>query len=123
MKKLNSSQWLRAACAGVLLGGGTILFTGCVATVHEREPGYRETVYYDYDYYPDVNVYYYPAGRIYYWNDGGRWYSGRQLPPHYVIREEHYEHFRGHSTQPWMERHQGEGKAGDIRHDRGDDRR
>jgi hypothetical protein len=118
MKKIILPQWLRSACAGIMLGSGTLIFTGCVATV--REPG--PEAYYNYQYYPDADVYYYPEDHIYYWNDGRRWRSGRELPPRIVIRQEHYEYFRGHSQQPWMERHQGEGRAGEIRHGRGDDR-
>lgn len=100
-----------------MLGGAAILFTGCYATV--STPG---EAYYDYDYYPVANVYYYPHGRVYYWNEGGAWRSGRALPPRIIIRHQHYEHYRSHSTQPWVEHHPGEGHAGQIRHDRGDDR-
>jgi hypothetical protein len=116
MNKSILSQCLRGACAGILLGSA-LIFTGCVATV--REPG-PET-YYDYNYYPAENVYYYPEGRVYYWNDHGYWRSGRALPQTIVIREDHYEHYRSHSTQPWTEQHEGEGKAGQFRHERGDD--
>ena len=101
MKTETFLRWLRGACAGLMLGSGTLFFTGCVATV--STPG--AAVYYDYDYYPGVGVYYYPHGHVYYWNEGGAWRSGRELPPRIVIRDEHYEHFRGHTQQPWTERH------------------
>jgi hypothetical protein len=119
MKKKIVSRWLRGACAGIFLGTGALLFSGCEATVSTPDA----EGYYDYNYYPAENVYYYPQGRIYYWNEDGEWRSGRALPPTVVIHEEHYEHYRSHSTQPWMERHEGEGRAGEIRHDRGDDYR
>ena len=117
MKKLNYPKWLRGICAGLMLGGGALIFTGCEATV--STPGTE--AYYDYDYYPDADVYYYPAGRVYYWNDDGRWRSGSALPPHYVIREEHYEHYRSHSRQPWTERHEGEGRPGQMWHENHED--
>lgn len=117
MKKLNLPHWLQGACAGIFLGSSALIFSGCEATVSTPGP----EAYYDYNYYPAENVYYYPQGRIYYWNDRGRWVSGRELPRTVVIREDHYEHVRTHSTQPWIERHEGEGRAGEIRHDRGDD--
>jgi len=119
MKKLNLQQWLRGAGAGILLGSSALIFSGCVATV--REPGYSAGVYYDYNYYPAENVYYYPEGRVYYWNDRGEWRSGRALPPTVVIHEEHYEHYRSHSQQPWMER-ESEGRAGQLRRENHQDR-
>jgi hypothetical protein len=61
--------------------------------------------YYDYDYYPDEDIYFYPEAHVYYWNDGGRWRSGRDLPPRYRLNEERREHLRLHSRQPWTEHH------------------
>ena len=63
--------------------------------------------YYDYDYYPEWDVYYYPEGHIYYWNDGGHWRSGGRLPSHYVLHDENRERLQLHSRQPWTE-HQSE---------------
>ncbi len=105
--KMNLMTWLRAARAVVLLGGMTWFGTGC--TVHEGV-AYTEPygAYYDYYYYPDYDVYYYPEGRVYYWNDGGHWNSGMRLPPRYELRGSHREYMRGHTRQPWTERHERE---------------
>lgn len=92
---------LQSVVAGVCL----LSAAGC--TVHEHgyvSAGATVDTYYDYDYYPGVNVYYYPRTRVYYWSDGGRWSSGHRLPSHYVIRDAHREPFRSHSRQPWTER-------------------
>jgi len=91
---------------GVVAGICLLSAAGC--TVHERtytrSPGYETTTYYDYDYYPGVDVYYYPRSRVYYWNDHGHWRSGHRLPSHYVIRDAHREPFRSHSREPWRDR-------------------
>jgi hypothetical protein len=88
--------------AVLLLGGVMWLAPGCVT---RAEVGYGG--YYDYDYYPDSDVYFYPEGRVYYWHDEGHWRSGRRLPPHFDLREAHHEHFRSHTRQPWTERRPG----------------
>lgn len=92
---------LQKAVSGVLTGTLLCLLAGCVGEVY---PGPGPVAYYDYDYYPDWNVYYYPGARVYYWNDEGRWRSGPGLPPRYHLREEQREHLRLHSREPWMER-------------------
>ena len=100
--KTNLTTWLRRTSAGLLLGGVTLLAPGC--TVH-HEVAYESgpyAGYYDYDYYPEANVYFYPAGGVYYWHDGHRWTSGRRLPNRYVLHESR-EHFRGQTREPWTE--------------------
>src|SRR5271170_4688537 len=42
---------------------------------------------YDYDYYPDEEVYFYPATGVYFWFGGGGWRSGPHLPPTIVLRD------------------------------------
>lgn len=59
--------------------------------------------YYDYDYYPNWDVYYYPHDRVYYWHDGEHWRSGHGLPNQYRLREEQHEHLQLHTRQPWTE--------------------
>ena|SRR5215469_17423292 len=95
------NNYLRGVCAGLMLGG-TLLSAGCEGVVYTGGAG----VYYDYDYYPDCDVYYYPRTRIYYWSEGGRWYSGERLPPHFEFHAEHREQLRLHSQQPWTEHHE-----------------
>jgi hypothetical protein len=96
--KLISGNVCRAITA--LLAGVALSFlTGCVADVY----GTAGPVAYDYDYYPDWDIYFYPQGRIYYWNNGGHWRSGRELPPRYRLHEETREHLQLHSRQPWTE--------------------
>jgi len=89
---------LREICAGLIVGSTLLIFTGCETRVSGG-------AYYDYDYYPGHDVYFYPQGRTYYWNEGGRWRSGRDLPPQIDIHAETHETFRGHTRQPWTEHH------------------
>ncbi len=104
-------KWIQGIVAA-LLCGGLWLNTGCVGV------GYSgESAYYDYNYYPDSDVYYYPEGHVYYWNEDGRWCSGERLPERYDLHEHHYEHFRGHSRQPWTERHEEHGADHGHQHD------
>jgi hypothetical protein len=58
-------------------------------------------VYYDYEFYPDWNVYYYPAGETYYWAENGHWRSSHQLPPRYTIGQARHERVHSPSQQPW----------------------
>jgi hypothetical protein len=101
MMKTNLTTWFRPIAAGWLLAG-LVLATGCV--VRERvayRSGPAGEVYYDYDYYPDCNVYFYPAAGVYYWNVSGRWVSGRQLPRTIVIRESARQPVHSPSREPW----------------------
>jgi hypothetical protein len=97
MKK-NMKNCLGAAFAGLLLVGMAMMMDGCVATVG---PG---GVYYDYDYYPGLDVYFYPAGNVYYWNEGGHWRSGGALPGRYDLHGQNHVPYHAHSQQPWSER-------------------
>ena len=84
---------------GLLFGGACLLTQGCSST--EAITGPPAVATYDYDYYPDWNVYYYPAGSTYYWYDNGTWVSGSRLPPRYVIRTARHEHVHSQSREPW----------------------
>ncbi len=86
--------------AAMLLAGGLTLGNGCAG----HYAGGVE--YYDYDYYPDADVYFYPRGHLYYWNEEGHWRSGGELPHHYDLRQHPAERFRGHSREPWNEHHE-----------------
>jgi hypothetical protein len=101
-------KWTIGIFAGaLLLAAGTLTFSGCISVDHEG----RDVTYYDYDYYPDWDLYYYPAEHVYYWRDGDTWVSGRELPDRYSLHEHRYEHLRLHSRHPWEEnrvRHGGE---------------
>lgn len=95
---------LQKALVGILAAGGLAFFAGCEAEVYP-EPG-GPVAYYDYDYYPEANVYFYPEGHVYYWNDHDHWRSGRYLPYHYHLNEEQREHLHMRSREPWTERHE-----------------
>jgi hypothetical protein len=110
MMKDRIKTWLGAAGLGLMLGGVTLLATGCAGTVGYNTPGYGGYYntpgyagYYNYDYYPDLNVYYYPSGGYYHWYDGGHWRTGRHLPPGYTIGHARREQLRSHTQQPWTE--------------------
>lgn len=93
---------LQIAIAGLLWGGGLLLSAGCTGVAYTgRPPGL-----YDYDYYPDWDVYYYPEGRIYYWNDDGHWRSGPEVPHWYHLHSEGREHLQLHTRRPWTEHHE-----------------
>jgi hypothetical protein len=91
--------------------GGVALWTGGCCTTTDRnhehygELGHHGSNYYEYDYYPDANVYFCPEGRMYYWYDDGCWKSGPRLPDRYVLREEHRQRLRVRTPEPWTEHH------------------
>jgi hypothetical protein len=95
-------KWLRIMSVSVALAGGVIWSAGCAGPGYDGGGG---VVYYNYDYYPDWDVYYYPQGRIYYWNEGGHWRSGAALPPRYDIQSRPHENLQLHTQQPWTEHH------------------
>src|SRR5258705_10622565 len=95
--------WLRGAGADCLLAGLMMLSAGCV--VRTGGGVVSGGAYYDYYYYPEANVYFYPSGRRYYWHDGEHWRWGQRVPPRYSLHEEHREHLRLHSREPWTEHH------------------
>jgi len=62
-----------------LLLAGLMALGGCVEeSPYPPPPG--PVAYYDYWYYPDVEVYYLPGRHMYYWRDGGQWRSGPRAP-------------------------------------------
>lgn len=67
--KTNLTNWLRLGSAGLLLGVVALLAAGCVV---EPYPHPHYAAYYDYDYYPDCDVYFYPGGGIWFWFADGR---------------------------------------------------
>ncbi len=101
--KANIKRWVRGAAAGLVFGGMTLLTAGCAgtATTYTAVP-YGAS--YEYEYYPDWNVYYYPAGGTYTWYEHGHWRSARHLPPRYTIGHARHERMRFHSREPWLER-------------------
>ena len=100
--RANIKKWIVGAATGLLLGGAALLTSGCAGGVYATGP---YGGYYDYDYYPGLNVYYYPAGGYYHWYGGGAWHTGRHLPAHYTIGHAYHEHMRFHTNRPWTERH------------------
>ncbi len=100
--KMKLATWLRQSWASVLLAGSVVLSGGCA--IHGGV-AYGEVPYYDYYYYPEWNVYFYPHGHLYYWHEGEHWRSGARLPERYSLREEHREHLRLHTREPWTEHH------------------
>jgi hypothetical protein len=101
MMKTSIKTWLAGAGLSLLLGGVAVLTPGCAGTV-AYTPGYYGAGY-DYDYYPGLNVYYYPAGGYYHWYDGGRWNTGRHLPPRYTIGHAPHERMHSQTQEPWRE--------------------
>jgi hypothetical protein len=102
MRKIFSPNWLRCYGPSLVLAGSVLWFTGCAVrgVAYSNGPALD---YYDYDYYPDTDVYFYPRSHVYYWHDGDRWRSGGRLPPRYKLHEERREHLRLHSREPWRE--------------------
>jgi len=101
--KTRIKKWLVVAGTSLMAGSGLLFVPGCAVhggVAYEGTPG----PYYDYDYYPDANVYYYAPDRVYYWNEGGRWISGGALPPRYALHHEHVQHYRYRTREPWTER-------------------
>jgi len=92
------TKWLLGIGAVLLLAGGLILTSGCVGVGYEGG-----VAYYDYDYYPDWDIYYYPRGHAWYWSEGGSWHSGRALPRHYVVEGHAHESLHLQTRQPWSE--------------------
>jgi len=91
MKKI-----LREICIAALLAAGPLISAGCFSVTRENRD-----VYYDYDYYPEYDVYYDTEEHLYYWREDGHWVSGPVLPPRYVVREHHYRHIHVRNRHPW----------------------
>jgi hypothetical protein len=112
-------KWFQGMGAVFLLGGSLLMFSGCVGADYEG----GGVAYYDYDYYPDWDIYYYPRGHVYYWNDEGHWHSGGRLPERYELREHHSEQLHLRSQQPWTEHHaEHPGEAPHHQHEHDHDR-
>ena len=94
----------QSVCALVLLFGGLLLSPGCAGV----SSGYSDVLYYQYDYYPDWNVYYYTADHIYYWSENGNWYAGERLPSRYHGTPPRVQHLVLRTPEPWNE-NQGQG--------------
>lgn len=74
--KLPGEWLLSLVCAAAVS-----LLVGCVVEgPPPPPPGPPVAVGYDYDYYPDEEVYFYPATGVYFWFGGGGWHSGRHVP-------------------------------------------
>jgi len=101
--RANIKKSLGGAGVGLLLGGLAALSSGCAGGVAYESGPYAG--YYDYDYYPDLDVYYNPAGGYYHWYDGGHWRTGHHLPPRYTIGKAYHERMRFHTSHPWTEAH------------------
>lgn len=97
---------------GLLAAGALSLLAGCAADVYPEPVG--GVAYYDYDYYPDADVYFYPEGHYYYWRDHDHWRHGGRLPYDYHLNEEHREHLHLRTREPWTEHH--EEHHGDFEH-------
>jgi hypothetical protein len=65
----------------IYLGALAFLTAGCFVGVRGGGPvGYVGGVY-DYDYYPESEVYYSGDRHMYYYNSGGSWVAAATLPP------------------------------------------
>jgi hypothetical protein len=92
------SRYLAAAAAATFFSMG-------LAACHH---GYVEvsntpvaTGYYDYEYYPDSEVYYYPTEHVYYWRDHDRWEHGRDLPGHIRVDRDSHVALRLNTARPY----------------------
>jgi hypothetical protein len=74
-----------------LLAAGGLLMSGAGCEIRSGfvEPGVAVGTGYDYDYYPDSQVYFSPRERIYYWRDHDDWRHGNELPAQYDLHREH----------------------------------
>lgn len=97
------TEVLKKSGASLVLGASLLFSGGCAIRGVVYPAGPPPGVVYDYDYYPDWNVYFYPRGGIYYWHDDddGHWHSGVHLPHRYEFHHEHPEHLRLHTPRPW----------------------
>ncbi|HVM51442.1 MAG TPA: hypothetical protein VMU04_25650 [Candidatus Acidoferrum sp.] len=84
---------------GLLFGGACLLTQGCSST--EAVTGPPAVATYDYDYYPDWNVYYSASDGTYHWYDNGQWRAARHLPPRYASRTARHETVTFDTQTPW----------------------
>lgn len=83
MRKMKLFRFSMLALAAALLVGAT----GC--TVYPARPGGPAVAYpgyyYDYYYYPNVDVYFHVYTGDYWYRSGDRWISTRTLPPRFYL--------------------------------------
>lgn len=91
-----------------LLAGGASLALGVGAGActyrndYPRSGWYRYPyAYYDYYYYPGVNVYFHIYTGYYYYYDDGRWLRVRVLPRHIHLNPAHRRRFHIRSSHPY----------------------
>ena len=92
--------WLLSGKAAVVLGFG---LAGCTypgdyapATIYPY-PG----PYYDYYYYPGVNVYFHIHTGFYYYHHGGAWHHSRSLPGHIHLNRSHRRRIHIRERRPY----------------------
>lgn len=88
-----------AACvagAMFLMTGAGCESGGFYATYDQPALGY-----YDYDYYPNNEVYYYPSSHTWWWRDRDEWRHGRDLPHNFDIHGDRHVPVRLNSDRPY----------------------
>ena len=131
-------QLLQIVAVGGISAFGFLSISGCHdgddrhRHVQQIETERRAEVY-DYEYYPDSEVYYYPQRRVYYWRESGEWRNGDRLPAQRHLEdrpvtvqlrgERPYEfHEEVRVKHPGKARGHDDDKDKDRRHDKDDDR-
>ncbi len=87
---MHRRQFLRllSGKAAVALGFG---LAGCTdyGDYPSRRVSPHPDSYYEYYYYPDVNVYFHIHTGFYYYHHGGVWHRSRRLPSHFRLKRHH----------------------------------
>ncbi len=86
----------------LVAGSFTLLYgTGCEIHDGVVTAGVSTNGYYDYDYYPDSEVYFYPSGNVYYWQDHNNWHHGRDLPRNFDVHNQRHTPLHLNTARPY----------------------
>lgn len=106
---MNTNPSIRILASALALLAGLGL-SSCAVYDSPYPPSYRPApppavVYYDYWYYPDIQVYFDFNRRVYFYFTDNRWYEVAVLPPHLRARLGVYVPIRSRYTRPYIEYH------------------
>jgi len=87
MKIFKKSKTIVVLSGIALLGGVTLLSSGCSNDYSRTSPAYTSVYYnpYDYYYYPNLSVYFHISSGYYYYREGTNWRRVRTLPSRYSL--------------------------------------
>jgi hypothetical protein len=94
------SQWIAGAATGVVVVMGA---AACHRGYVEVSNGPVAVGTYDYEYYPDSQVYFYPTERVYYWHGHDGWEHGRDLPAQVHVDRGHAVALHLKTARPYEE--------------------